>query len=146
MVKIKMEVTESSNGTYEARLNKVESDIDTLYGKVNKIDKETAVAQSSITSSLENLSKLPDTLNELKETMIKMECTIDNNSQDTKDLSQKVDSLSNTVEQIKLEPLQEYKSTKHQLKVGTLLKIIEALAIAGLGALFALIRFGVIKL
>lgn len=131
---------------HEQRLSKNEEDIEILYGKVNKIDKDLAVSNSKILVTLDSLSQLPEVLTSVQTTMVKMQCSIDANNQKTDVLATDVSSLKQTVSDIEQEPYKEYKATKHEFKMSAVGAIGGGLGMALLGGLFALIANGTIKL
>ena len=150
---MKKEVSENNEcvlkEAHEQRLDKIESDIDVIYGKVNKIDKDLAVSNSKILVTLNSLSQLPEVLTSVQTTMVKMQCSIDANNQKTDVLATDVSSLKQTVSDIEQEPYKEYKQTKHELKTSVLGQLLGAgaLMIAGaIGVLVILVANGTIKL
>ena len=134
---------------HEQRFDKIESDIDTIYGKVNKIDKDLAVSNSKILTTLESLSKLPEVLTSVQTTMVKMQCSIDATNKKTDDLTEDVSSLKQTVSDVEQQDFKEYKEDMHEKKLNKLSvkgQIIVGIVVALATAVITMVSTGVIKL
>ncbi|WP_206459455.1 hypothetical protein [Anaerovorax sp. IOR16] len=82
---------------HENRIKKLEKDVEDLDNQFTKLDKSTAVKQEKIFTILEALSKIPETMESMKNTMVEMQREIRDSSTKMDALERNVDSLKNQV-------------------------------------------------
>lgn len=90
---------------HERRIKVLEKDLSGFGKRITDLDKEYAVTKERMMLSMQDLSKLPDTLNKMNESMVLMQrsldennCKTDNFSGDVKDLRDEVKQLNMKVE------------------------------------------------
>lgn len=93
-----------SHDGFEIRLNNVEKDIKNVEKHVGKIDirvevleKNTALDNQKFTMLLENLGKLPDAINDMKDAMILMQGEIKDTNRKTDDMKEQIQKLNDKV-------------------------------------------------
>ena len=98
-----MEVTEKIDcpvGAHEQRFKNIENDVGELKGnvseltnKVTQMDKDTAVANSTFATALENLSTLPDILTEIRFSNQSMRKEVDSTIKDIDCLKTQINTV-----------------------------------------------------
>lgn len=82
---------------FERRLIDNENSIDNVDKRVIKLEKTTALDNLKFTMLLENLSKLPEAINDMKDTMLLMQTEIRETNRKTDDMKNQIDKLSDKV-------------------------------------------------
>lgn len=81
---------------HNTRINHLEKSVENLDNRITDCEKSSAVMTERIANALDNLSRLPEAIDRLKETNIKLENKIDN-------VNNKVNGLTKDFEGIKSE-------------------------------------------
>lgn len=76
------------------RIGKLEAEVDNLGDMFTRLDKENAVTQQKIFSTLESLAKLPETMVSIKDAMVGMQTEITTSNVRMGNLEANVNSLS----------------------------------------------------
>ena len=87
----------SLHGEIELRLGSAEKDIENINGRVDVLEKTTALDNQKFTMLLENLSKLPDAINDMKDTMLLMQNEIKETNRKTDDMKTQIQKLNDKV-------------------------------------------------
>jgi len=87
----------SLHGEIELRLGSAEKDIENIDGRVDVLEKTTALDNQKFTMLLENLSKLPDAINDIKDTMLLMQNEIKETNRKTDDMKTQIQKLNDKV-------------------------------------------------
>jgi chromosome segregation ATPase len=82
------------------RIKKVEKTCEELDDRLTKLDKDSAVDRQRMLDALENLSKMPETLNEVNKTMVSMQKEISDSSVRIGGLEDQFDSLKNDFKEV----------------------------------------------
>ena len=84
-------------GAHESRLQKLESQVESMQNEFHEFDKRSEVTFTKVTAALENLADLPNAMNEMTTTMVSMKDSIHDNGVKTEELASTVNSLSSKV-------------------------------------------------
>lgn len=82
---------------HERRIGTLETDLNGLGKRVTQLDKDFAVSKESITQSIQNLSRLPETLEKMNDSMISMQRSLDDNNRKTDGFGEDVKELRSEV-------------------------------------------------
>lgn len=85
---------------YEVRLTALEKDLSGFGKRVTDLDKDFAVSKTSITQSIENLSKLPETLDSMNQSMLALQRSLDDNNRKTDGFGEDITELREEVRKI----------------------------------------------
>ena len=87
-------------GEHERRLQKLETQVESIQNEFHEFDKRSEVTFTKVTAALENLADLPKTMTEMTTTLVSMKDSINDNGAKTEELAGKVSSLSAKVAEL----------------------------------------------
>ena len=89
-----------SHMIHEKQIEQNKKNIEDIQDKMVEIEKNTALDAQRFTLILENLSRLPDAIDSIKDSLVTMQMEIKNANDKTDSLKEKIEKLNNKVCQI----------------------------------------------